>query len=144
MIAGHLALLVSACFTGAAFYINLVEQPARLKLDDRAQVLEWKTAYKRSYAVQAPLAVLGFAFGMLAWYQTKQLPFLLGAVLMIANWPWTLIVIKPVNDVLMATPADNAGAATRALIMKWNALHLVRSLLGGAAAMSFLYGLSAK
>jgi Domain of unknown function (DUF1772) len=83
MQSGEVALVIAALFCGAALYISVAEQPARLKLDDRALLMEWKAAYRRGYAMQAPLAVLGFALGVLAWYQTKELSFLLGAVFMI-------------------------------------------------------------
>ena len=90
MIAGQLALIVAAVFFGAAIYINVAEQPARLTLDDKALLAEWRPAYKRGFAMQAPLAVVGCLLGLIAWWRTGEPGFLLGAVLMIANWPWTL------------------------------------------------------
>jgi hypothetical protein len=144
MIAGLLGLFVSGFFAGAACYINVVEHAARLGLEDRALLAEWKAAYRRGFALQAPLAFLGFALGILAWFQTRQPPFLVAGLLMLANWPWTLLVIMRVNKVLMATAAEDAGPSSRALMVKWNVLHAVRSALGCLAAAAFLYGLSIK
>jgi hypothetical protein len=141
MLLGLLALVAAAIFTGAAFYVNVAEQPARLALDDRALLTEWKPAYKRGAAMQAPLALIGFLLGMLAWWQAAHPGFLIGAIAMIAPWPWTLIVIKPVNDALLATAPDQAGPPTRALIVKWGTIHAVRTALGALAAIAFLWAL---
>jgi hypothetical protein len=103
MFAGCLALLIAALFTGAALYISFAEQPARLALDDRALLGQWKPAYKRGFAMQAPLAVIGFIFGAAAWWLTGTLAFLIGSVLLLANWPWTIFGIMPTNKILMET-----------------------------------------
>jgi len=138
MIAGHLALVVAAVFSGAAIYVNVVEQPARFGLDDRALLAEWKPSYKRGFAMQAPLALAGFALGLVAWWQTRDLLFLVGGVAMVANWPWTILVINPVNAVLMATESSQAGSQTRALIAKWGRLHAVRTAFGFIAVFALL------
>jgi hypothetical protein len=142
MLAGHLALVAASVFTGAAFYINYAEQPARLGLDDRSLLAEWKPAYKRGYSMQATLAVVGFLLGMLAWWATGTVAFAIGALLIVANWPWTLLGILPTNKALMETDVGKAGVETRTLLMKWNRLHAVRTVLGSLAIVAFLIALS--
>jgi hypothetical protein len=139
MMIGLLALTAAAIFTGAARYVNIAEQPARLLLDDRALLTQWKPSYKRGAMMQAPLALLGFVLGAIAWWQTSHPGFLIGAIAMIAPWPWTLIGIKPTNDALLATDIDKAGPPTRALVVKWGVLHSVRTALGALATVAFLW-----
>ncbi len=141
MVAGQLALIIAALFTGAAFYVSFAEQPARLGLDDRALLAQWKPAYKRGFAMQAPLAIIGFLLGILAWWMTGGLTFVLGAILLVANWPWTIFGIMPTNKALMAIELNDAGPRSRALIVKWNRLHSVRTTLGGFATVAFLSAL---
>jgi hypothetical protein len=141
MTIGLLALTVAAVFTGAAIYVNVAEQPARLLLDDRALLTEWKPSYHRGAAMQASLALVGFALGLAAWWQEQRAGFLIGAAAMIAPWPWTLLVIKPVNDRLLATAPEESGPTSRALIVKWGGLHAVRTLLGAVATLAFLWAM---
>jgi len=136
---GLLALIAAAIFTGAAFYVNVAEQPARLTLDDGALLAEWKPSYKRGAAMQAPLALMGSVLGSIAWWQGSHPGFLIGAIAILAPWPWTLLGIKPVNDALLATEPGRAGPQTRALILKWGALHGVRTALGALATTAFLW-----
>jgi Domain of unknown function (DUF1772) len=141
MVAGQLALIIAAVFTGAAFYISFAEQPARLGLDDRALLTQWKPSYKRGFAMQAPPAITGFHLGIVAWWLTGRLTFVLGALLLVANWPWTIFGILPTNNALMAIDLSDAGPQSRALIVKWNRLHSVRTTLGGLATVAFLSAL---
>src|SRR5438445_12324542 len=139
MTIGLSALMIAATFTGAAVYVNVAEQPARLLLDDRALLTEWKPSYKRGFAMQAPLALVGFVLGLAAWWQIRHPGFLIGAIAMIAPWPWTIFVIKPVNDALLAIEPEQAGPQSRALIVKWGGLHAVRTSLGALATLAFLW-----
>ena len=138
MIAGELALASAALFAGAAVYVSFAEHPARQNLAPAAALTEWKPAYKRGAVMQASLALIGFVLGLIAWWQTGAWLWLLGAIVLVANWPWTLFVILPVNKALLATDAGNAGRETMEQLDKWARLHAMRTALGVAATLIFL------
>jgi hypothetical protein len=139
MLVGQLALVTAAVFAGAALYINVVEQPARLRLDPQSLLTEWKPAYKRGTAMQAPLAVVSFLLGLAAWWQTGHAGWAIGALLMIANWPVTFFAIMPMNNRLIMIEPSQAGLESRAMIERWGTLHAVRTALGIAASVAFLW-----
>ena len=135
-----LALLSAGLFTGAALYITFVEHPARLPLEDAALLKQWKPAYARGTLMQAPLALIGFALGVSAWWLDPERDplFLAGAVAMLANWPWTSFVMLANNNRLKHTPLEDAGPETRAGLRLWGRRHAVRTALGGLASVLFL------
>lgn len=134
---GLLALITAAIFFGAAIYINLAEQPARLALDAGAALREWVPAYRRGFEMQASLAIVSCLLGAMAWWQTGNALWALGAAVIILNWPYTLLVIMPVNRRLETTRPDQANGETHELIARWGRLHAGRSALGAVATMVY-------
>jgi hypothetical protein len=139
MFFGQLALALAAAFTGAAFYVNFAEHPARLALDDVSLLREWKPSYDAGYAMQATLAAVSAALGLLAAWSSGELWWIVGAVLIFANWPYTLIGIMPINNRLKAIAESDAGPTSRALLVSWGRLHAVRTVLGLAATLAYLW-----
>jgi hypothetical protein len=139
---GLVALTLATLFAGAAIYILVAEQPARLALADAPLLGHWQESYPRAARMQAGLAVLASLAGALAFWRVRNPLWLVGAALMLANLPFTLIVIAPVNDALLALGAEQAGAASRALIERWGALHAVRAGLSVLAIAAFALALA--
>jgi hypothetical protein len=139
---GDLALASAAVFTGAAIYVNVAEQPARLTLDNQALLTEWQPSYARGALMQASLAILSGALGVLAFLFTYDWRWLLGALLILAPWPYTMFIIMPTNHVLKSTLPAQASEQTRELVQQWGRLHMGRSALGVAATAAYLWALN--
>ncbi len=136
---GLLALVIAAAFAGTAVYINIAEHPARLGLADGPLLQQWKPSYRRGFMMQASLAVIGGLCGCLAFFTAYDWRWLLGAAVLLANWPFTLLAIMPTNKRLDTIALADAGVESRTLLVKWGELHAIRSALGIAATLIFLW-----
>lgn len=142
MIISLAALMSATLFAGAALYITLVEHPARLALDDVPLLQQWQPSYKRALPIQSGLAIIGGVAGLWAGYLTHDWVWVAGSVVLLANWPFTLLFIFPVNTRLMALAPNDANSESRRMLVEWGTLHNVRSALGAIAALLFATALA--
>ena len=136
------ALVFATLFAGAALYISLVEHPARLGLADGPLLAQWQPSYKRALPIQSGLAIAGGVAGLIVGYLSADWRWFGGSILLLANWPFTLIAIMPVNKRLMVMQEREAGAGSRAMLVQWGKLHNVRSALGAATTLLFAWALA--
>ena len=79
-------------------------------------------------------------FRRIGLVEDTQCVVLLGALVLIANRPYTLLATLPTNHKLMAIDPASAGPESRALAVKWGSLHIVRTELGLSGNVLFFCG----
>jgi len=88
------------------------------------------------YVMQASLAIVGGLIGLVAYMSTFDWRWLLGAVVLLANWPYTIFVIMPINRRLMDTAPEAATAETRRMLERWGALRARRPFFQRGVAVA--------
>lgn len=140
MTAGSFALAFSAALSGAGLYVNLVEQPARLALDDSALLSEWAPSDRRGVALILGLALVSAALGLSAYFSTADVRLALGAVFVILAWPYTFFVLAPLNNQILSLQPRDVGAA-RELVRQWGLLEWGQTAIGIIATGLYLWAL---
>ena len=121
MISGQLALVTAALFTGAAIYVSAVEHPARMALETAPCSPNGSRPISAALPCRRASPLIGFLLGAWAFWETQNWLWLAGGLTLLAGWPYTLLVILPTNNRLLATPIEAANAETRALIAQMGA-----------------------
>ena len=133
-----IAILSCCLFAGAALYINLAEHPARMQCGTELAATVFGPSYKRAAKMQATLAVVATICAIGSWLSSGSIFWLVGAFLIFFVIPFTLVVIRPINDQLLAPNPDRRSTATQALLVHWGHLHAIRTTASLAATAIFL------
>ena len=133
-----LATFCCGVFFGAALYISLVQHPATLETGNEFAARFFRPMYRRAAGLQASLALVGCASAIAAWLSGAGALWLAAAVLIGSVVPFTLIVIKPVNDALLKN--RDAASEVAALLTRWGHLHWARTAVSGLAFLVCLIG----
>ena len=140
MAADALALCFASALAGAGLYLNFVEQPARLALEDAALLAEWGPSDRRGNALTAGLALLAAAAGLAAYSEGHDIRQLAGGLLALVTWPYSIYVLAPVNNQILSLKGRDVGAA-RALVRQWGVLEMGQTALAVAASALLLWAL---
>lgn len=130
--------LFAGLFAGAAIYINLVEHPARLECGPDLAVPAFGSSYRRGAVFMGLLLVCGLSSAIAAWLARAGIGWLIGAGLLLMLFPYTIILVLPINKKLLDTSAAKSSDVTVQLLARWGRLHMVRSLLGLTSFLLFV------
>jgi Domain of unknown function (DUF1772) len=88
----------------------------------------------------ASLALIAAALALTADFQTQDVRWLIGAIIIIASWPYTFFAMVPMNNRILTLSAAESGAA-RELVRTWGLLEYGQTAIGLVACGVFLWAL---
>lgn len=131
-----IAMTCTALFAGAALYISVVEQPARLLASMEVALGEFRPGFPRARALQAGFAVVGAITAALAWWYGAGPAWLVASLCLFSIVVFTLVIITPVYTALLDSSLSASAPEARVLLERWGQLHAVRTVLGLVALIS--------
>lgn len=143
-IAEFLALFFCGTFFGAAVYISIAQHPATMKAGMSVAARFFPPMYGHAAPMQIVCASGGTLAGCVRWFLGGSVLWVVGAGLLAFVIPYTLIVLKPINDQLLDSGAQRSEAETGRLLNQWAPRHWVRSIASGLAFAVYLWASIAK
>lgn len=134
-----LALFLCGTFFGAAVYISIAQHPATMKTGISFAGIFFPPMYKLAAPMQIVSALGGTLAGLVQWFFDGSGLWLVGAVLLIFVIPYTVIVLKPINDQLLDSEAKRTESETESLLKQWAPRHWVRSVASGLSFAIYLF-----
>lgn len=134
-----LALFLCGTFFGAAVYISIAQHPASMKAGVPVAAKFFPPMYGLAAPMQIVSALGGTLAGFIEWYLADNVLWAIGAALLIFVIPFTLVVLKPINDQLLDPSAERTESEIEDLLNQWAPRHWVRSIASGLSFAIYLW-----
>lgn len=134
-----IAIYLSGTFFGAAVYISMAQHPATMKAGVPFACKFFPPMYNLASRLQITLAVGGTLAGIFQWYLVRDSLWAIGAALLFFVIPFTVVVLKPINDQLLDSDSKRSDAQTEDLLSQWAPRHWVRSIVSGLSFAVYLW-----
>jgi hypothetical protein len=128
MFAEILSFIFTGLFAGAALYVSLVEHPARMANTLPIALAEFRPSYRRAAVMQVILSIAGAAGAIGAYFLGRGISTLVAGILLAIVIPYTLLVVRPINQQLLDETRTAQTPDTDVLLEKWGRLHNVRTI----------------
>lgn len=124
---------------GFALYINIIEHPARMAIEEpKAIHRQWMASFDAAATSMVGLSVIpiGATATMYFLKSSKAMPWLISTGLSMVNIPWTLLVlmpnyIKPIYDKEICSKKDPKWVVKT--VDNWNKFHAFRTVVNMAS-----------
>ncbi len=134
-----IALFLCGTFFGAAVYISVAQHPASMKAGVPFAAKFFPPMYNLAAPMQIFSAVGGTLAGLIQWYLLRDPLWAIGAALLVFIIPFTVVVLKPINDQLLDPNAQRSDSETEDLLNQWAPRHWVRSIVSGLSFVVYLW-----
>lgn len=143
----QVAIMATSLFCGAAVYVSLVEQPARMQVPLREAARQFGKSYPRAALLQ-PMYIFSSCAASATRYWTTSPPVhrqskamqqahLVNLVMMGGCLMWTLVFMLPGNKALLAAERESIPRVKQ-LLQTWGWKHSCRSVASATALFVLL------
>ncbi len=133
------ALFLCGTFFGAAVYISIAQHPATMKAGMPFAAKFFPPMYGLAAPMQIASAVGGTLAGVAQWFLGGSILWIVGAVLLLFVIPYTVLVLKPINDQLLDANSERTDSEIESLLNQWAPRHWIRSIASGLSFAIYLW-----
>jgi len=121
-----ICILLTGFLSGGTLYSSFIEIPVRQKLNEAAQIQNWKLVFDKAHRLLKVSGLSTCALTLTTWYLTSNVLWLVSFFTLVLILPYTKFLLTQTNDILLKS---KSGSGLADHIRKWDRLHHGRTAI---------------